>query len=94
MKTLKGQKCMWCDMTNSRIDLMRAPYSEQPESQVYKDGSSRAADVSNAIGWPAGSNMPEQFTLIDYTIDAEKNCKDGGEECTDVTNAIKWMLEL
>lgn len=90
----KGQKCMWCDMTNSRIDLMRAPYSEQPESQVYKDGASQAADVSNAIAWPSGSSMPKQFTLIEYTIDAEKICKDGGSECTEVSNAIKWLHEL
>ena len=87
---------MWCDVTNSRIDMMRAPYSEQPQSQVYKDGSSRAADVSNAIDWPAGSSMPRQFTLIDYTIDAEKICKDKAvedEDCTVVKSAVDWLHE-
>ena len=88
-------------MTNSRIDMMRAPYSEQPQSQVYKDGSSRAADVSNAIDWPAGSSMPKKFTLIDYTIDAEKICKDKADkdkddkdkDCTVVKSAIDWLHE-
>ena len=96
MKTLKGQKCMWCDMTNSRIDMMRAPYSEQPQSQVYKDSAANSADVSTAIEWPSDTTMPDQFTLIEYTIDAKKIClaeSEDAEECINVENAIEWLKD-
>lgn len=87
---------MWCDMTNSRIDMMRAPYSEQPQSQVYKDSAAQTADISTAIDWPSASDMPNKFVLIDYTIDAEKICKDQDdkdEDCKDVKSAIDWLHE-
>ena len=93
MKTLLGQKCIWCDMTNSRIDMMRAPYSEQPQSQVYKDSAAQSADVSTAIDWPSETSMPDKFTLIEYTIDAVKICSGANGDCTAVKSAIEWLDE-
>ena len=98
---------MWCDMTNSRIDMMRAPYTDQVESQVYTDTASDSPAVSDAIPWPEADEMPEmpQYTVIEYRLNAIANCEsycdvvnnacDGINACDGVNNAINWLeIEL
>jgi len=84
----QAQKCMWCDVTNSRIDMMRAPYTEQAESQVYTDSAdSTRADISSAIKWVDGT-MPTQFSFVNYRLKAGGNCVDN---CDGLTAALDWL---
>ena len=90
---------MWCDMTNSRIDMMRVPYTDQIESQVYSDSAENTPDISSAItaenmadGNGETIQLPEKFTVIEYKINATDICATyASSDCTKIENAIKWL---